>query len=317
MSSSKVKSAPKKQQDERLTEIFKSLNISKIYKSTDPIKSPEIIVTGSYNGSAIKIYGEYHTDIDNRFYKNLDLNIENMIVMVEYPNTDKYKLTKSNIGDYSKINEGCKWVWYKYSSERVTTKDEQLVKTINENFHCVDIREEIGLMTAAQEMYLRDMNKNKDIEKILIGCAKCYKVFTTPNIKKLFIGQELEDIYDSYIDMMDRQYHILEGIRDFDKPGVLKTKDNLVFNIVKMSSLIVDLHIYKTIIQLKLKPENKSKDIAIFVGCAHAYRLHKLFPKVFTHMETTCTEEDITEHNMNSLLAEDIMTEYQLLFQCL
>jgi hypothetical protein len=68
---------------------------------------------------------------------------------------------------------------------------------------------------------------------------------------------------------------------------------------------------------LKLKPENKNKDIAIFVGCAHAYRLHKLFPKVFTHMETTYTEEVIKEHNMNSLLAEDIMTEYQLLFKAI
>jgi hypothetical protein len=325
MSSSKVKSAPKKQdqrdkrdqQDERLAEIFKSLNISTKYKSTDPIKPPEVIVTGTYNGSTIKVYGELHTDIDNRFYKNLDLNIDNMIIMVEYPNFDKYKMTKSNIDNYSKTSEGCQWVWYKYSSERVTTKDEKILKTINDNFHCIDIREEIGLLTVAQEMYLRDMNDNSDIEKILIGCAKCCKVFTSPNIKKMFIGEELEDIYASYIDMMDRQYHILEGIRDFNEPGVLDTKDNLVFNIVKMSSLIVDLHIYKTIIQLKLKPENKNKDIAIFVGCAHAYRLHKLFPKVFTHMKTSYTQEKIKELNMDCLLAEDIMKEYQLLFKCL
>ena len=75
---------------------------------------PPMIITGSYNGSPITVYGEIHNNIDNRFYEQLDLT--NKIVMVEHPT----KLCK--ISDQHKILllnklKGSEWVWYKYASQ--------------------------------------------------------------------------------------------------------------------------------------------------------------------------------------------------------
>ena len=300
--------------DEKIVESIEKLKLTKEPEAkSKPIKAPEIILTGSYNGSPIKVYGEEHNNIDNRYYENLDLNIENTLVLVEYATASKYKLTKSNIDVLSQTdNKGAKWVWYKYSSELLNSKNAELKKHIKENFHCVDIREEIGLMSVPQEKYLEDMEKNEDIEKILIGCSKVFEVFTRPTVEKLFVGKELKEIYKEYLTIIYRQLTIISGIRDFNVQGVLLCKDNLTSNILKMSAFIVDLYTYQTLIKLKLKPENKDKNVALFVGSAHAYRLHKFFPKVFPHMETTYTQKNIEELSLHGLMFENLKIEMSL-----
>ena len=260
------------------------------------IKQPPIVLTGSYNGSSITVYGEIHNKIDNRFYETLDLT--NKIVMVEHST----KLCK--ISDEHKILllnklKGSDWVWYKYATQ-------------NQPMICIDNRMEIGLLTAIEENYLKKIEKDDQIEDVLMASIKVIETLDSPKIQKMFIGK-LKDIHTKFIEILDRQISIIAAVRSFEMPGILNIKDNLINNIIKVSSFIVDLNIYQNIIKTKMHSENKDKEIVIFAGMAHAYRLHKYFPKIFTHLQSEFTMKELEEkYKIGQLIFEDEEFEEKL-----
>ena len=260
------------------------------------IKQPPIVLTGSYNGSPITVYGEIHNKIDNRFYETIDLT--HKIVMVEHST----KLCKiSNQHKILLLNKlkGSEWIWYKYAAQ-------------NRPMICIDNRMEIGLLTAIEENYLINIEKDENIEDVIIASVKVMQTLDNPKVQKMFIGK-LKEIYDKFTEILDRQISIIAAVRSFEMPGILNIKDNLINNIIKVSSFIVDLNIYQNIIKTKMHPENKDKEIVIFAGMAHAYRLHKYFPKIFNNLQSEFTMKELEEdYKLDKLIFEDEEFEEKL-----
>ena len=260
------------------------------------IVSPPMIITGSYNGSPITVYGEIHNKIDNRFYETLDLT--NKIVMVEHST----KLCK--ISDEHKILllnklKGSEWVWYKYAAQ-------------NRPMICIDNRMEIGLLTAIEENYLQNIDNDANIEDVIMASIKVIETLDSPKVQKMFIGK-LKEIHEKITTILDRQISILAAVRSFEMPGILEIKENLVSNIIKISSFIVDLNIYQNIIKVKTNPANRDKEIVIFVGMAHAYRLHKYFPKIFANVQSETNINELNEkYKLDKLIFEDEEFEEKL-----
>jgi len=238
------------------------------------IIQPPITVTGEMNGYKITVYGEIHNLIDNTFYENLDL--KNKIVMVEH-STALCEISKHHKEVLLNTLKGAEWIWYKY-------------KARNRPVICCDNRIELGLLSAIEEKYLMNTNSNEDLQTIISYIVKSLSVYESAPVKKLFIGDALKTVYAKSIETIRRQLTILYNVRSFEIQGLLQIKDMLINNLIKLSSIIVDINIYQNVIKNITKQSttqtNNSKEIVIFAGAAHAYRLHQYFPRVFTNVAT-------------------------------
>lgn len=221
--------------------------------------------------------------IDNRFYESLKL--DNKIIMVEHATvlceiSDVHKRTLLNVA------KGSDWIWYKYKSRK-------------RPIICIDNRIELGLLSSIEERYLLNTEDNEDLATILSYVLKAVAVFAKKEIKALFLTPELKEIYKHAMEVIQRQSSILYHVGDLEERYMLEIKDMLIQNITKLSSLIVDINIYNTIIGLGAA----AQDIVLFVGAAHAHRLHKYFRDIFTNI------------GPNPLSAEDIKTLDKMVYE--
>jgi hypothetical protein len=248
-----------------LTRKFRSARSDKS-NNTKKIVPPIIKLNGKYKNTDITVYGEIHNMIDNRFYESL--NLENNIIMVEHA-TVLCEMSEKDKRSMLNIVKGSDWIWYKYKSR-------------NKPIICIDNRIELGLLSSIEEQYILNSKDTSEMELIIPYIMKAVRVFE--KAESYFFTVELNEIYIKMLDVIYRQLTIMSVVGDLGQPYMMEIKSMIIQNIIKLSALIVDINIIKNIISHC--DGNGEKPLVIFVGAAHAYRLHKYFPKIFTTIET-------------------------------
>lgn len=251
-----------------------------IVKNT-PTILPPIVINGAYNGNSITVYGEIHNDIENSFYESLKL--ENKIVLVEHATVLcemdlKYLIIALNKQD------GSEYIWYKLKSRKKPVI-------------CIDNRIEMGLFSSIDEKHISSFKSTnfKDINEIMLPIIKVIKNLESEIIKKEFnITREVYSVYTLSIKTIRKQlkmiYELLKNPASIDFNELFRIKNMLIQNITKIASLMVDINIVNTI-----KANKEPKDILIFVGAAHAYRLNKYFPNIFNKIVYNSSNVELIE----------------------
>lgn len=238
-------------------------------------QSKTVIVTGVVKESVITIYGEIHDDINNVFYEKLDL--KGHTVFVEH-STVFCKLEPHEHAMFANA-KGSEWIWF-----TCTRKKQQVT--------CVDTRLENGFLSGYEEIAIQTM-KVKD----LLECvSRVIKAATA--IKEKY--SRIQRTFDDIISAMKRQFlmmllldkskesHIKVNDKLIDKNIVVDaTRNFLISNTIKISSLSVDMHI----IDLVSSQHNSGAPISIFVGINHALRLSE-FLELYIVTENTDKDYD-------------------------
>ena len=227
----------------------------------DPIAPPPIVVSGKHRRTPLLIFGEVHNDIDNRFYENLDLRgctvfVEHATVLSEMSSADKERLLS--------LVKGIDWIWYKHS-------------VLKRQVQCIDIRIEIGLPTAIEEQFAL---KTDDLAAALQVAMKTLRIMLTPKTQQLFEKTPMEATYTRLVRAVREQMEVLLRQRSLGTPELMLLKWKMLRNLILMASLMVDLHVVDVI-----RNYRGSKPIVMFMGAAHAYRLHTFYPKMFPEAE--------------------------------
>jgi len=238
---------------------------------------PPIVVEGEYNGSRITVYGEVHNLISNEFYENL--NLRNKIIFVEHPSVQCDISTNNKKRLFNKL-KGSEWVWYKYAARKLPVV-------------CVDNRIAMGLLTSIEENKLLDIiDLLKAIELIVIA----FDVLLQKDTKIMFVRENLTPIYMKGVNTINTQLETLvttlsnsKKITKKKAEELMDLKNKIVRNIIKLSGILVDIHVKK---QVEKYADGTKKQIVIFMGAGHAYRLHAFFPQIFKDIKYNLEDPD-------------------------
>lgn len=236
------------------------------------IMEPPIIVQGMHNGTPITVYGEVHNIVDNRFYEKLDLRnkvifVEHATVLCDISMEDKKRLLN--------ILKGSDWVWYKYKARKLPIV-------------CVDTRIEMGLMSSIEERYIMGTN---DLALVMGGVMKALKVLITEQTKETFNKEGITQYFESASKAIKSQMGVLLRAGHLESNDLMDTKWKLINNIMKLSAMLVDIHVKK---QVEKYADGK-KPIIIFMGAAHAYRLHTYYPQIFSNIAYNTNDPALME----------------------
>jgi hypothetical protein len=272
----------------RKTELSRKAFSDPAVKSNSQPVMPPVIVNGSYNENSITVYGEVHNYIENSFYESLKL--DNKLVLVEHATVLCEMSYRELVMMLSKV-QGSDWIWFKLKSRKKPVI-------------CIDNRIEVGLLSSIEERYLLSSEDPNDISTIMMYALKTFKKLESAAIKNMFeskTSSQVKGLYGESIKTIRKQIKILyellqdpEGV-DFDE--WLIVKNNLFNNILKIASFMVDINIVNTI-----KTTKEKKDILIFVGAGHAYRLHKYFPDIFKKITYNAPDEFIKRCNLDAMI---------------
>ena len=260
-----------------------------IVSQSNPIPPP-IIVNGSYNGNSITVYGEIHSLIYNGFYESL--KIENKVVLVEHASVlceIEYRHLVSMLNSV----KGSEWIWYKLKSRKKPVI-------------CIDNRIEVGLLSSIEERFLLSTEDPNDISTVMSYALKTLKKLESDSIKNVFnISRQVQGIYGESMKIIRKQlkslYELLKHPDGVDFEEWLIIKNMLFNNIMKIASFMVDINIVNTI-----KANRERKEILLFVGAAHAYRLHKYFPDIFNRIVYNAQEELlIKQYKLDVLIVDN------------
>jgi hypothetical protein len=176
--------------------------------------------------------------------------------------------------------KGTNWVWYKCNVKKLPVV-------------CVDTRLEMGLLSSHEEMYL--MNTD-NFDHVMLGVEKALRVLESNNTKKMFVGKNvslsLTQYYNDAMNAIRKQRQFLtDAIYEMIKQmkilidseelaRIMDIKWKLINNIMKLSAMLVDIHVKKQV----EKYVDEKKPIVIFMGAAHAYRLHTYYPQIFSNI---------------------------------
>jgi len=275
-------SNPEKKVSRKTQVSRKAISTPTILSNSQPILPP-VIVNGTYNGNTITVYGEVHNYIENSFYESL--KIENKLVLVEHATVLCEMSYRELVLMLSKV-QGSDWIWYKLKSRKKPVI-------------CIDNRIEVGLLSSIEERYLLSSEDPNEISTIMMYALKTLQKLES--IKNVFELPKVKPVYEESIKTIRKQMKIMyellkdpEGV-DFDE--WLKVKNMLFNNILKIASFMVDINIVNTIKAIKEK-----KDILIFVGAGHAYRLHKYFPDIFSKITYNAPDEFIQLCNLDKMI---------------
>jgi hypothetical protein len=259
--------------------------------SDKQILPPPIVVNGSYNGNPITVYGEVHNYIENNFYESLKIDKDSrLVVLVEHATVLCEMSYKEVVMMLNRV-EGSEWIWYKLKSRKKPVI-------------CIDNRIEVGLLSSIEERYLLSSNDPNDISTLIMYAMKTLQKLESDSIKNIFesnTSRQVKGVYATSIKTIRKQikmmYDLLQDPEGVDLDEWLTVKDKIFNNIVKIASFMVDIHIVKTI-----QSSREKKEIAIFVGAAHAYRLHKYFPDMFDKISYNAPDEFIKQCNLDQLI---------------
>ncbi len=240
--------------------------------TVNDVIEPPVVVQGSYNGSPITIYGELHNLVYNQFYEQL--NLKSHVIFVEHPSVlceisaeDKKRLLN--------VLKGSEWVWYKYKARKLPVV-------------CVDNRIEIGLLSSIEETYIE---RTDDIQVVAQCVMRALRVLFAKETKEVFVRENLTQYYITTVKAIKTQMDTMLKAGHLGSEELMSNKWKLVKNIVKLSGILVDFHVKK----LVEKHADSKKPISIFMGAAHAYRLHKFYPNIFTSISYNTTNPDLID----------------------
>jgi hypothetical protein len=261
-------------------------------KSNSAPVLPPIIVDGSYNENRITVYGEVHNYIENGFYESLKIDKENLVVLVEHATVLCEMSYKELVMMLNRV-KGSEWIWYKLKSRKKPVI-------------CIDNRIEAGLLSSIEERYLLSSEDPNDISTLIMYAMKTLQKLESDSIKNIFesnTSRQVKGVYATSIKTIRKQikmmYELLQDPDGVDLDEWLTVKNKVFNNIVKIASFMVDIHIVNTI-----KATREKKEIAVFVGAAHAYRLHKYFPNIFNKITYNAPDEFIKQCNLDQMIFE-------------
>ena len=222
------------------------------------LKPPHVIIEGVYKNIPITIFGEEHNNIDNSIYERMDLN--DKIVMVEH-STILSELKKGEEKLFT-CAKGLDWVWF------TRTKNEQPVI-------CIDNRLENGFYNSQEEMDIRSFIGNPHIHPLLFLEVTNRIMTSIRGVKEKF--KPIEEVFKKLVKTTSTQINTIIDLNKNEKERDYKNEENLIENLLKLSSLSVDMNI---IIELEKYvdaiKEHQVKPVFIFVGIAHAIRLKEI-----------------------------------------
>lgn len=231
-------------------------------RDNDPITLPPIIVYGKHRDISLIIFGEVHNEIDNRFYKIL--NLQDCTVFVEHASVLSDLTPTEKIQIFSAV-KGSDWIWYKHAVLKLPVV-------------CVDIRIEIGLPMGIEEQIAIMSN---DLHRVLPIAMKALRVMVNPTTKTKFEETPFAPTYQRLIMVVRKQMETLLREQSLETQELMFLKWKMIRNLSILSGMMVDLHVVELI-----QNHQGTKSIVIFMGAAHAYRLHTFYPNMFPDMET-------------------------------
>ena len=220
---------------------------------------PHVIIEGLYKDIPITIFGEEHNNIDNSIYERMDLN--DKIIMVEH-STILSELKKGEEKLFT-CAKGLDWVWF------TRTKNKEPVI-------CIDNRLENGFYNSQEEIDIRSFIGNPNIHPLLFLEVTDRIMQSIRKIKEKF--KPIEDVFKKLVKTTSTQIKRIIDLNKNEERRDYKNEENLVDNLLKLSSLSVDMNIIIEIekyvdaskLHLEIKP------VFIFVGIAHAIRLKEI-----------------------------------------
>jgi hypothetical protein len=220
-----------------------------------------VMATGLVNGHIITLYGEVHSDINNQFYEQLD--IENHHVMVEH--STMLCALKPHEHVLFKKAKGSDWIWF--------------TRTVaNLPVTCIDSRLAHGFLNSMEEAQIRGMSYTDPN----LGVMTLRVLRAANKIKANF--EPIIEIYDDLFVAIKRQYKIigLVNINALTKSTVVlkdksiplmqlaeNVKNILVTNLIKLASLSVDMNVLNILEQ----SDQSLKQMSAFMGINHVLRL--------------------------------------------
>jgi hypothetical protein len=220
---------------------------------------PHVIIEGVYKNIPITIFGEEHNNIDNSIYERMDLN--DKIIMVEH-STILSELKKGEEKLFT-CAKGLDWVWF------TRTKNKQPVI-------CIDNRLENGFYNSQEEIDIRSFIDNPDIHPLLFLEVTDRIMQSIRKIKEKF--KPIEEVFKKLVRTTSTQINKIIELNKNNNERDYQNEENLIENLLKLSSLSVDMNIIIEIekyvdaskLHLEIKP------VFIFVGIAHALRLKEI-----------------------------------------
>jgi len=217
-----------------------------------------VIVEGVYKNIPITIFGEEHNNIDNSIYERMDLT--DKIVMVEH-STILSELKKGEEKLFT-CAKGLDWVWF------TRTKNEQPVI-------CIDNRLENGFYNSQEEIDIRSFIGNPNIHPLLFLEVTDRIMKSIIKIKEKF--KPIEDVFKKLVRTTSTQIKRIIDLNKNEERKDYKNEENLIENLLKLSSLSVDMNIINEIEKyVDSIKEHQVKPVFIFVGIAHAIRLKEI-----------------------------------------
>jgi hypothetical protein len=240
---------------------------------------PHVIIEGVYKNIPITIFGEEHNNIDNSIYERMDLN--DKIVMVEH-STILSELKKGEEKLFT-CAKGLDWVWF------TRTKNKEPVI-------CIDNRLENGFYNSQEEIDIRSFIGNPNIHPLLFLEVTDRIMKSIIKIKEKF--KPIEEVFKKLAKTTSSQIKKIIELEKNKERRDYKNEENLIENLLKLSSLSVDMNIIIEIekyvdaskLHLEIKP------VFIFVGIAHAIRLKEIL-----NLNLNPASSDISKYMSSSL----------------
>ena len=224
-------------------------------KAAAEASAPLLIIKGNYKGVPITIYGEEHNNIDNSVYERMDLT--DKIVMVEH--STAFSELKEGQEKLFTCARGSEWVWF--------------TRTLNaQPVICIDNRLENGFLNKLEErdliMYQMPLPDLITIFKQILASVTAVKDTYKP----------IKEVYMNLVGIIQTQMKEIIRLNVVEKERDDTLEYNLIQNLLKLSSLSVDMNIVQLIEKYAASDtgEEKGREIVIFVGAAHAFRLQEI-----------------------------------------
>ena len=219
---------------------------------------PHVIIEGVYKNIPITIFGEEHNNIDNSIYERMDLN--DKIIMVEH-STILSELKKGEEKLFT-CAKGLDWVWF------TRTKNKEPVI-------CIDNRLENGFYNSQEEIDIRSFIGNPNIHPLLFLEVTDRIMQSIIKIKEKF--KPIEEVFKKLAKTTSIQIKKIIELEKNKERRDYKNEENLIENLLKLSSLSVDMNIINELEKYVDAIKGRQvKPVFIFVGIAHALRLKEI-----------------------------------------
>jgi len=239
------------------------------------IVNPPIIVTGD----SFTIYGEIHSDIDNRFYEKMIKTFdENDRILCEHTTYKPFlekedmalRMTRDKKGLIANM-KGSEWIYFT-----------RLVE--GKQIEAIDIRVENRFPSAQEESSLPNLAEKSPFQFLTFITEKLKVII---DHKQSYNKPGIKEVFNSIHPVLNVQ--IKTFFENFKKNVIdLENVHRICTNLKYLCTLFVDSHILGIILE---NVKNKHKKLSIFVGARHAINLFNFLKKNGVDVEMQKTEK--------------------------